>query len=144
MQQNQTKPKIPWTHRDCGSMPNSVLDPRHIYYGLEFSVLWNSWVSEQVHLWILCLLCVLLPSVCLSCPTSMLFFHFIYYISLCYVILLPLRSPFVFYWETDKTVDLGGSEGEEEVGGAEGRETVIRIFMQAKSIFNKRERRNKV
>lgn len=67
-----------------------------------------------------------LPSFELSCSTSMMVFALSYYTLFCHVLLLFLRSIYIFSNESPKGCGSGGEGMEKELGGVERRNTVMR------------------
>lgn len=117
-----------------------VPGPLHISCSFQFSFNFygtleyvNKWVSDSyVFSW------DFFSAVGLPCPASMWLFSFILLYSICYVLSLSLRRLF-FSNRHRKAVDLDGRGNREELGRAEGSETVIRIhYMRKESIFSKR------
>lgn len=82
---------------------------------------------------------VLVPSLGLSCKTSMKQLLCSYYILLCYILVVSLRSLFVSIRER-KGADLSERRGGQTWGGAERRDTKIKVHYVRKSIFNKRKK----
>ena len=104
-------------------------------------LLWNSWLWEQVGLWLFCQPSGLFPSYWTALFIfNMIIFAFSYYILFCRILLLSLISkPVLLKWETER--EWIWRWDEEEVGGVEGRKTVTRIHcMREESIFNKRKK----